>query len=288
MDHWKLFALARPVARAVVMMATTSIIAALAAPAAFAQQQPAKPPAAPATAPAPATQAKPPQAAQPAQPGQTQPDQQQQQQQDAATQMPQLMYSEWVKFCVNPEQETDSAGNPASKDPKDKSKQVCLTGTDGRLESGQPIIAVVAIEPTAEPQKILRITLPVGMHLQYGTRLIIDQDEPLTAPYVTCFANGCISDYDLKPEILNKLKKGKKVVIQGINFDGSAISVPVPLTQFAKVHDGPPSDLNVLAERQKKLDEGLKKKGEELKRQATEAQQKLERSQQGQTPAKPQ
>lgn len=271
MDHRILFAPARPVARAVAMMATTSIVAVLAVSAAFAQQQPAKPPAAP----APATQAKPPQA--------------EQQQQDANSQMPQLMYSEWVKFCVNPGQQAEGAGkDAAAKDAKDKSKQVCLTGTDGRLESGQPVIAVVAIEPAAEPQKILRITLPVGMHLQYGTRLIIDQDPALTAPYMTCFANGCIADYDMTADMLGKLKKGKKIVIQGINFDGSAISVPVPLTQFAKAHDGPPADLNVLAERQKKLDEGLKKKGEELKRQANEARQKLEQSQQGQTPAKPQ
>lgn len=285
MDHRILFAPDRPVARAVAAMATISIIAALAVSTALAQQQPPK--LTPAPAAPPAAQAKPPAAqpgpqAQPAQP----------EQQDANTQqMPQLMYSEWVKFCVTPGQEAEGGGKDAAaaaKDAKDKSKQVCLTGTDGRLESGQPIIAIVAIEPVSDSQKILRVTLPVGMHLQHGTRLIIDQEQPLTAPYVTCFTNGCISDYDMTADMLGKLKKGKKAVVQGINYDGSAISVPVPLAQFAKAHDGPPADLNLLAERQKKLDEGLKKKGEELKRQATEAQQKLERSQQGQTPAKPQ
>jgi len=273
MDHRILFAPARPVARAIAAMTTTSIVTALAMSVAFAQQQPAKPAA--------AGQAKP-QPAQPAQPAQ----------QDSTAQLPQLMYSEWIKFCVTPGQGEGSAdGKDASaKDAKDKDakgKQVCLTGIDGRLESGQPVISVVAIEPTGEGKNLLRVTLPVGMHLQHGTRFIIDQDQPLIAPYVTCFINGCISDYDMTAEMLGKLKKGKAVVVQGINYDGSAISVPVPLAQFVKAHDGPPTDPKVLAERQKKLEEELKRKGEELKRQANEARQKLEQSQQGQTPAKP-
>ena len=103
---------------------------------------------------------------------------------------------------------------------------------------------------------------------------------------LTCFANGCISDYELTADALGKVKKGKSAVVQGINYNGSAISVPVPLTEFAKAFDGAPTDQKVLEERQKKLEEELKKKGEELQKKANEARQKLEQS--GGTPAKPQ
>jgi invasion protein IalB len=243
-------------------------------------------PAAPARAPA-AAPAKPaaPAAAPQAQPQPAQPPAQQQAQQPDQAQPPQLIYSQWVKFCVAP-------GENAPPDPKDaaaRAKQVCLTGIDGRMESGMPIVAVVAIEPpqaVADAKKLLRVTLPIGMQLQHGTRVIIDQAQPITAPYVTCFANGCIADYELNPDILGKLKKGKSAVVQGINYNGSAISVPVPLTEFAKAFDGAATDPKVLEERQKKLEDELKKKGEELQKKANEARQKLEQS--GGTPAKPQ
>ena len=62
----------------------------------------------------------------------------------------------WTKFCLKG-QDTGA-------------KQVCFTGKDGRIESGQPVIAAVIIEPEGEPKKILRVTLPLGMQLVHGTR----------------------------------------------------------------------------------------------------------------------
>ncbi len=258
-------------ARALAALSTTSV-AALMVTSALAQQAPATPrPAAPQRPAAgqPAKPAQPAQAqpAQPAQPGQPA------DQGAAAAPPPQLIYSQWVKFCVGPD------GQPADqKDAAVKAKQVCLTGIDGRLESGQPVVAVVAIEPPGNGEKILRVTLPIGMQLRHGTRVIIDQTQPLTAPYVTCFANGCISDYPLNDDTLGKAKKGKSAVVQGINYNGSALSVPIPLTEFAKVFDGAPTDPKVLEERQKKLEDELKKKGEELQKKAKEAREKLEQS----------
>src|SRR6267142_3668593 len=55
----------------------------------------------------------------------------------------QLIYAPWTKFCLK--------GQDAN------AKQVCFTGKDGRIESGQPVIAAVIIEPEGEPKKILRV-----------------------------------------------------------------------------------------------------------------------------------
>ncbi len=240
MDYPITSAPARLVGRALATLTATSIAAVLATSVAVAQQ-PSAPAAKPAAKPAPAKPAAKPA---PAKPDAGAPAQPQQGAQAPSTEMPQLIYSQWIKFCVKPE-DTNA-------------KQVCLTGVDGRIESGMPVVAVVVIEPEGDPKKILRITLP--------------------APFVTCFNNGCMADYDLTPDLLAKMKKGQGVLVQGINYNGGAISIPVPLTDFAKVYDGPPTDPKVLEERQKKLEE-------ELQRKAAEARQKLE-SQQGQ-PATP-
>jgi invasion protein IalB len=216
-----------------------------------------KPPAAAAkkpAAPAPAAPAAPgPQAQQPAPGG----DQQQ----------VQLIYSPWTKFCLKG-QDADA-------------KQVCFTGKDARIESGMPVVAAVLIEPEGEPKKILRVTLPLGMQLVHGTRVIVDQNQPMTAPYVICFTNGCMADYDASGDMIPKMKTGQGLVVQAINSTGQPISLVLPLNDFAKAYDGPPTDPKVFEEQQKKLQD-------ELQLRADEARKKLEQQQGGAAAPSPQ
>jgi invasion protein IalB len=179
----------------------------------------------------------------------------------------QLIYAPWTKFCLK--------GQDAN------AKQVCFTGKDGRIESGQPVIAAVIIEPEGEPKKILRVTLPLGMQLVHGTRVIVDSNPPMQSPYVICFANGCMSDYEVTPELLANLKKGQNLVVQAINSNGAPLTLPLPLQEsgssFGKAYDGPPTDPKQFEETQKKLQEELQKRAEEQRK-------KLEQ-QNGATPA---
>jgi invasion protein IalB len=159
----------------------------------------------------------------------------------APSETPQLNFSPWTKFC------------PQGKEAG--AKPVCFTGKDGRLESGQPVVAAVLIEPQGE-RKLLRVTLPLGMSLQPGTRVIVDQGQPMTAPYVICFNTGCMADYEASQALVDTMKRGQGLVIQGMNGGGQPISVVLPLNDFAKAHDGPPTDPEEL----KRRDEEMRKK----------------------------
>jgi invasion protein IalB len=235
---------ARPGARASAL-ALTMLLAIAVGSAAFAQAPPAQPqpkapPRAPATAaPKAAPAQQPPQAA-------------------GEPQQPQLIYSPWTKFCLK--------GQEAN------AQQVCFTGKDGRIESGMPVIAAVLIEPEGDTKKVLRVTLPLGMQLPQGTRVIVDQGQPMNAPYIICFTNGCMADYEASAELIGKLKKGQGLVVQGINSQGQAISLVLPLNDFGKAYDGPPTDPKVFEEQQKKLQDDLQKRAEEA-RKKLEAQQ---------------
>ena len=132
--------------------------------------------------------------------------------------------------------------------------------------TGQPVVAAVLIEPDADPKRILRVTLPLGMSLQPGTRAIVDQGQPMTAPYVICFNNGCMSDYEASTDLIGRLKKGQGLVVQGINGAGQAISLVLPLNDFAKAYDGPPTDPKVFEEQQNKLQAELAKRAEEARK----------------------
>jgi invasion protein IalB len=123
-----------------------------------------------------------------------------------------------------------------------------------------PVIAGVLIEPEGEPRKILRVTLPLGMSLQAGTRVIIDQGQPMTAGYALCMPTGCMSDYEASSELVDKMKHGQILTVQGINGAGKPVSLTLPLADFAKAYDGPPTDEKAFEERQKKLQADLEKR----------------------------
>ena len=223
-------------------LAAAGLAAALVGAPAVAQTPPAatkpadkKPAAKPAT-PAPA-----PQAAQPA-PGPA----------PHTADQPQLMYSPWMKVC--------GKGNEAN------AKEVCVITKDGRLENGMPVAVVQLFEPQGETRKLLRVTVPLGMQLQHGTRMIIDQNQPVTAPYSICFPVGCMADYEVTADTVAQMKKGQMLTVQAINMQGGAVSLPLPLADFAKAYDGPATDPKVFEEQQRKLQEELQKKAEEARK----------------------
>src|SRR5262245_19065412 len=234
MEHRMWFAPGRPVACAFVVALATTM---LTLPAVLAQTPPPQKKDAP-KAKAPQGQQK--GAQQPAEPA------------PAQAAEPQLIFSPWTKFCLK--------GQEAN------AKQVCFTGKDGRVESGMPVVAAVLIEPEGETKKILRVTLPLGMSIQPGTRVIVDQGQPMTGPYVICFQNGCMADYEASGELITKMKRGQGLAVQGINGSGQGISLVLPLGDFSKAYDGPPTDPQVFEAQQKKLQDELQRRAEDARR----------------------
>ena len=169
-------------------------------------------------------------------------------QQQPQGEQPKLSFSPWTKVCPK--------GQEAN------AKAVCLTGRDGAVETGLPVVAAVLIEPEGEPRKTLRVTLPLGMALQPGTRVVIDEGQPMTAPYVICAGNGCMADYEASAELVTNMKKGKGLAVQGVNGAGQVISLQLPLENFAKVYDGPATDPKVFEEMQRKRFEEFQKKAQ--------------------------
>jgi invasion protein IalB len=250
-----------PVRPAFVRVVATSIIALFLSSGAFAQQPPAPAPTPqPKPAPRPAPKAQPKQQPAPqAQPVPAQP----QQQAGGDQQMP-VIYSPWTKFC--------------GKDQQAGAKETCLTVKEARLETGQFLAGAALIEQEGEIRKIFRITLPLGMQLPQGTRIVIDQDQPLSGRYIVCLPNGCMADFEVNAEFVGRLKKSQQVTLQGINLPGQAASYPLPLGDFAKANEGPATD-------PKKFEEDQRKLQEELQRRAEEARKRLERNGQPGTPA---
>jgi len=164
----------------------------------------------------------------------------------AQPEQPKIIFSPWTKVCPK--------GQEAN------AKSVCLTGRDGAVESGLPVVAAVLIEPEGETRKTLRVTTPLGMSLPAGTRVVIDQGQPMTAPFVICAGNGCMSDYEASGELVANMKKGKGLAVQAVSGSGAVVTLVIPLADFAKAHDSPPTDPKVFEEQQRKRFEEFQKK----------------------------
>src|SRR3954451_2008424 len=219
---------------------------------AFAQAQPQPAPQVPAPKATPrpvAPKQQPKQQQQQQQPAQQAPAPADQQQQQAAGEQPPVVYSPWTKFCGK------DNNNP-------QAKEVCLTVKEARLETGQFLAGAALIEQTGEEKKLFRITLPLGMQLPQGTRMLLDKEEPMQGRYVVCLPNGCMADFEVSKEFVGKLKKGQQIVLQGINLPGQAASYMLPLTDFAKANEGPATDPKQFEADQKKLQEELQKKAD--------------------------
>ena len=254
-------ATSRTAKRMFVALASAATLMAAAVSSAQAQAQP--PAAAPAQRPAP-RQVTPPKPGQPAQPATPQRPAQgapaappPQQQAQGGGDAPQLIFSPWVKLC--------------NKDADPKAKKVCVTVKDGRVESGLLVVSVAIIEMEGEQKKLLRMSLPYGVNLQYGTRLIVDQNQPATAPFVTCLPpvvppGGCIADYDATTDMIGQMKKGQILTVQAIHMNSQAMSPQLELKDFAKAYDGPPTDPKQFEEQQKKLQEELQKRAEDTRK----------------------
>lgn len=169
-------------------------------------------------------------------------------------QPPQLSYSPWTKFCT----------------PDAQAKQVCITAKDGRLEDGRIVVSAALIEPEGEQKKILKVMLlPLGLQISSGTRVVVDQGQPMSGPYATCFVNACFSDYEATADFVDRMKQGQSLIVQGMGVNNQVISLLVPLKDFAKPYDGPPLDAKAFEEIQKRLQEELERRPRALPEKVT-------------------
>jgi invasion protein IalB len=151
--------------------------------------------------------------------------------QAAAPQLPPMVYSPWTKICPQP-----PAGTPQPPKP------VCLTVKEARLETGQFVAGAALIEQQGEDKRLLRVTLPLGMQLAPGPRVALDAEQPMAAAYVVCVPNGCMADYQVDGAFVGRVKKGQQLTLQSVSMQGQVTSFPIPLAEFAKALDGPPTD----------------------------------------------
>jgi invasion protein IalB len=157
----------------------------------------------------------------------------------------QILYSPWLKQC--------------NKGTEANAKTVCVTTRGSFAESGIGLASAVLVEAEGE-KKILRVTVPEPVALSPGARIVVDQDQPVSTAYITCFHNGCLAEIEASQDLINRMKSAQTLFVQAVTMSNQVVSLPLPLAEFKKVNEGPPADQKTIADQQKKLQDEIQKR----------------------------
>jgi invasion protein IalB len=171
--------------------------------------------------------------------------------------------SQWVKLC-------DSV--PVDDKTPPTTKKLCMVVQETRAENGQMLASIQVRELEGERPRLI-IAVPVGMSLQPGIRIVLDQTPPQQMRYEVCMPNACFAQMEVQPDFIARLKRGQNLNIQVVNMTGRAISLAMTLAGFGSSYDGQPVDPRAYEESQRRLAEELQRRGEEAQRRLLQQQQ---------------
>jgi invasion protein IalB len=136
-----------------------------------------------------------------------------------------IKYSDWRKTCFK---------TPGTN-------MVCRTSIAGTFVTGQSAVRIDLIEREGDKATRLQLFLPVGLYLQAGVRLTIDQGATYRIPYMWCLTNTCIAADAADPKLLKEMEAGQKLVLEVVDSSVLTVSTSLPLNQFATVRQGTPA-----------------------------------------------
>ena len=136
-----------------------------------------------------------------------------------------IKYGDWQKYCFK---------IPGTN-------MVCRTTISGTWETGQSAVRIDLIEREGEGAARLQLFLPVGLYLQAGARLTIDQGRSFQIPYVWCLTNTCIAGDRADPELIRQMEAGRQMKLEVTDTNLLSVSTVLPLGQFASVRKAAPN-----------------------------------------------
>ena len=137
-----------------------------------------------------------------------------------------IKYSAWRKICFK----TSDA------------KTLCRTTSEGTWDTGQVAVRVDLIE-SREGSSRLQIFVPVGLYLQPGVKVTIDQGPPIQIPYSWCLTNICVAAAPASPELIQAMESGLKLTLQVVDSRILTVATSLPLDQFAAVRNAAPTEV---------------------------------------------
>jgi invasion protein IalB len=156
----------------------------------------------------------------------------------------------WYKVCTN------SPYPPTNADVQEGG--ICQTMVDIRDNKTGVLVGRIAIGNMGGGRYRLHVMVPLGYALAPGALARIGDGQPIKLAFKRCDWAGCYAEAEAGSELPRRMKSGSKIAYLFADTKGKAISVPVPLTGFAAVFDGPAITVGKYRESVKKINDFIK------------------------------
>jgi invasion protein IalB len=129
-------------------------------------------------------------------------------------------FSDWGKQCQ----------------PNQEGKEVCFIFQNAKSkEDGKVVLRVRIAYKPGEDAPLIMATVPLGVLLPTGAALVLEGEEPVTMPFLTCAAEGCSTvGTPLPNSIVAAMKKGDMASVRVATFNKQVVGLPVSLKGFSK------------------------------------------------------
>lgn len=105
---------------------------------------------------------------------------------------------------------------------------------DGETKAVGKLLTVTISSTGSNEKPVMLMSLPLGVNLQAGVTMQVDQDAAMQAPYEQCIKKGCIVRSALTEEILEKLKKGSNLRVSVLAIGSKkTLDMKIDLTGFS-------------------------------------------------------
>lgn len=183
---------------------------------------------------------------------------------------------DWLKLCAD--REAINAQGVVVK------QKVCVVQQE-RLSAINGSMIVSAglrqISGTKNEQLVVQVSLlpnvtgaPYGLAIPPGAQFRIDKEKEIPLKFSYCHVGGCTAETVATKEIIEKMKKGKEVVVIFTNSLNKRLGLPLPLNGFTKAYEGKPYDTQKYQEKIRGFLAEVQKKQMELAKRARAAAQK--------------
>ena len=136
-----------------------------------------------------------------------------------------IKYSDWRKDCFK---------TPGTN-------MVCRTTITGTFETGQSAVGIDLIEREGDKAARLQLFLPVGLYLQAGVKVTIDQGAAYRIPYVWCLTNACVAGGPAEPRTITEMETGQRLSLEVVDANLLTVTTSLQLNRIAAVRNGAPT-----------------------------------------------
>lgn len=106
-------------------------------------------------------------------------------------------------------------------------------------QSGKAFIRLSVIYPRDSAKPVLRILTPLGVLLQRGMTMQIDQGQEMVLPFAICIGKppACIVEGVMEESVVNAMKRGAGGTLRLVFGQNQTVTAPFSLSGFTKSID---------------------------------------------------